>query len=112
MSKEKMKNKHICSECGSLAYWMYMPGGSGSIEEDVYCDECVPRGCSCNQEPFTIQSMRWHKEEGHNFKLGYWRNVSNGKTISVSPLIIPLDEKNREYPCCEYFYEKDGLDIN
>ena len=26
-------------------------------------------------------------------------------------LYIPLDEKGREYPCCEYDYDEDGFDF-
>lgn len=37
-----MDNK-LCDKCQSPAIWYYMP--SSDIQ---YCDECVPRGCSCN----------------------------------------------------------------
>lgn len=66
-------------KCGNKAVWFHMPG-SGR-----YCDDCVPRGCSCNEEPTD----------------GDWENpnVENWKEIT--------DEQGRLFPCCEYFYMAD-----
>lgn len=36
--------KLVCLECNKIATWFYMP----SSKNFVYCDEHVPRGCSCN----------------------------------------------------------------
>lgn len=33
-----------CCNCGKKALFSYMPG------DDNYCDKCVPRGCSCNED--------------------------------------------------------------
>ena len=33
-----------CTNCGKKAVWSYMPG------KENFCDACVPRGCTCNQE--------------------------------------------------------------
>lgn len=33
-----------CSECGEKAVWEYTP----SSRELGYCDNCIPRGCSCS----------------------------------------------------------------
>ena len=57
------------------AVWLYMPN---SKEHPYYCDECVPRGCSCNLEP----------------KNGDWENPDEW--------IQPLDKLGREYPCIEF----------
>jgi hypothetical protein len=38
-----------CNSCDNIATWMYMPGN----ENYCYCDNCVPRGCSCNINPNT-----------------------------------------------------------
>ena len=70
-----MDKEYIC-ECGKTAVWMYMPGR----EEDVACDDCVPRGCSCNMEPI---DENWENEDPDNWK-------------------EPTDEKGRKYPCCEW----------
>ena len=64
----------ICEECGRLATWVYMPNG------DLRCDNCVPRGCSCNQEP---KDGNYENEDPSN-----WEE--------------PTDEKGRKYPCCEW----------
>ena len=42
----------IKCKCGKLATWYYMP----SEHNWVYCDNCVPRGCSCCEW--------WHDKEG------------------------------------------------
>ena len=34
-------------DCGNIATWLYMPCSS-SKENPFYCDDCVHRGCSCN----------------------------------------------------------------
>jgi hypothetical protein len=34
-------------KCGKVAVWQYMPA-STSDKEIFRCDDCVPRGCSCN----------------------------------------------------------------
>lgn len=44
-----MKELCIKESCKKMAVWYYMPGR----EEIYYCDEHVPRGCSCNINPDT-----------------------------------------------------------
>ena len=39
MEKEKC-------DCGAVAVWCYMPGYSGGGNPH-HCEDCVPRGCSC-----------------------------------------------------------------
>lgn len=40
-----MKKKCECG-CGKVATWCYLPN-----DGDWYCcDDCVPRGCSCNND--------------------------------------------------------------
>jgi len=64
-----------CSYCGIReSVWTYMPGSSNA------CDECVPRGCSCNAEPLP------GKEESND----------------PADFVEPRDEKGRLYPCCEW----------
>ena len=73
--------KDYC-DCGKIATWLYMPSYSGPQHNDFYCDECVPRGCSCNLEC----------KDG---------NCDNQATDNWYQ---PIDEQGRKYPCCEYFY--------
>jgi hypothetical protein len=37
-------SKIKCISCDAKAVWCYMPG----TDNNYYCDEHVPRGCSCN----------------------------------------------------------------
>ncbi len=64
-----------CDICNKKAIWFYMPG------KEQYCDECVPRGCSCNIEP----------------KDGDYDNLDPKNWVEE------LDNEGREYPCCEYW---------
>jgi hypothetical protein len=65
-----------CSYCETKdATWMYAPG-------DMYaCDDCVPRGCSCNVVP----------------KDGNWENTDNDNWEQAT------DEQGRMLPCIEWF---------
>ena len=72
-------------DCGKKAVWLYMPSYTGPQHNDYYCDDCVPRGCSCNAEL---------KDNC----------IDDGNSDNYYQ---PLDDKGREYPCCEFFYIKD-----
>lgn len=63
-----------CHSCGKPAIWSYMPGDAEA------CDDCVPRGCSCNEEPAD----------------GDYENASTGNFVQ------PLDARGRQFPCCEW----------
>ncbi len=40
-----------CWRCGKLAVWHYSPSYKGKREwREMYCDRCVPRGCSCEMD--------------------------------------------------------------
>ena len=44
----KMKSFWRCRKCEKkLATWIYMPD-DGQEDIQLCCDECVPKGCSCN----------------------------------------------------------------
>ena len=40
-----------CSLCSKKATWCYMPGVAS------YCDSCVPRGCSCNEDESGVEEL-------------------------------------------------------
>lgn len=90
-------NKELC-ECGKMAVWVNMPGFS-SGDSPYFCDDCVPRGCDCNyydiseELPQGIENVDWkyHSKE--------------------KQLFTYLDDQGREEPCCEYWYDEDGFDI-
>ena len=96
--------KELCN-CGKVAVWTYGPGYSNE-SNSVFCDDCVPRGCSCNHRYVDVNT--YHPpldepdlpegEEGKD-----WKWVDEGKTHWCS-----IDEQEREYPCVEFWYEEDG----
>jgi len=104
-----MKKLEKCT-CGSDAVWLLM-SASEAHSNPFYCDNCVPRGCSCNMRSIDISTYdsldndmpegienkdwRWVSEDTENF-LKYWTYI---------------DEFGREYPCCEFDYEEDGFDF-
>lgn len=89
MGKEK------CYECGELAQWYYLPGG-GDPKEDYFCDNCVPRGCSCNKE----------------LKEGIEELIDGNQIINPpEDFYEPVDEQGRKYPCCEFMYSEQGYDL-
>lgn len=71
-----------CFNCDKEATWFYAPGK----EEDVACDDCVPRGCSCNLELKSgVKEIPYH--EGINDAEDYYQ---------------PVDDLGREFPCIEW----------
>jgi hypothetical protein len=123
-----------CCGCGKEVqeYWMYMPGE----EDESYCENCVPRGCSCNNEYFEFDIDSIDKEQQIEFflKRRHFNVINYGssthvrgqelETITDRNLIkamfynftqeqlshleiVPLDENGRHYPCCEYWFTKD-----
>ena len=60
--------------CGKPATWVYMPGTA------VVCDDCVPRGCSCQQEP----------------------RDGNHENDDPDNWFDPVDKNGRKIPCVEW----------
>jgi len=74
-----------------------MPG------DEVFCDQCVPRGCSCNNIDFSIEELNHIKKENLNYRFSYSFNKNkDGKISHLNFYIIPFDDYNREFPCCEF----------
>jgi hypothetical protein len=96
--------KELC-DCGQVAVWTYGPGYSGGGNPN-YCDDCVHRGCSCNYRYVDVNS--YHPpldnpdlpegEEGKD-----WKWLDEEKTHWCH-----IDDKGREYPCVEYWYDEEG----
>ena len=107
MSKRKPRI-HRCSKCNRTAVWMYMPGRYGHY---MYCDEHVPRGCSCNNydleydgEPEKYRPVAWWSRDNQNLekidtvrkKNSYhYQYLYDGKLL----------------PCCEYDHEPEGIEF-
>ena len=66
-----------CSKCPRMATWSYDPDPNGLY----YCDECVPRGCSC-------RNIHWGDDD---------RDPE-----------MELDEDGRQLPCIEYRRDPEG----
>lgn len=139
------KSKYPCIECGKEAKWLYMPGDEeSSLEDGFYCDDCVSRGCSCNEESLYFNDEHEDKEELFSqakslrerintysyIMINYGkkehccgkeletikdikliRNIVNNVTCEQLRHFTfkPLDEKGREYPCCEFEYSENGF---
>lgn len=95
MTKMMKKRIHRCSMCDNDAKWYYMPHTNG---RRYYCDNHVPRGCSCNKysihefgEPETSQKFYWCNKEETIYEY--------------------LDDNNLPYPCCEFDYEENGQEF-
>jgi hypothetical protein len=70
------------------------------------CDDCVPRGCDCNHRYIDVNAYHPALEdpdlpEGEEGK--DWKWLDDEKTHWCH-----IDEKGREYPCAEYWYEEEG----
>lgn len=95
----------ICNK--NEATWLYLPGHKDN--KVFFCDDCVPRGCSCNV--YNIEEFPLN--ENKNVKYIFWDSKIEHFTKEKQKNSIfyePVDEKYRRYPCCEYDYSKDGFD--
>lgn len=99
--------KYQC-ECGKLATWSYMPNTSQPCYT-YYCDDCVPRGCSCNEE-YTVKSPQAHEngygEDPPTDGNRYWKWIDKDIRWAYT------DNKGRELPCIEYWHSDDGYEVN
>lgn len=76
MDYSNKNDKETCDLCGKSVVWFYMPG------TEQYCDDCVPRGCSCNEYPLD----------------GNFENTDPNNWEEQR------DTKGRLLPCCEFFF--------
>ena len=91
--------KELC-KCKNIATWIYMPG-SDNRETPYYCDNCVPRGCSCDHHYLV--------EEYDDSPPNNNENV-DWKWIEKDKIWCHIDEKGREFPCIEYDYDENGFE--
>ena len=98
--------KELC-DCGKTATWVYMPGYSNGGNPN-YCDDCVPRGCSCNHRYVDVNAYHppLEKPEYPTIKDKPWIWIEEGKVWTH------VDESGRQFPCCEYMHDEDGWDNN
>lgn len=110
LMKKRLKK---CSCCDKTATWIYMPSGDG---KRWYCDDCVPRGCSCN-----LRSLEYGGEPNGKSNVIWWSKKAYNKCTDDFLLVklatkerMPdsfyyeyVDEKGRRKPCCEFSYVDD-----
>lgn len=88
-----------------------MPCSTGN---SYFCDECVPRGCSCNRSYFEEEDTAFLNKGGsyvfeHLIKYRTKFRIEDRKIGGEeSPYlshkyVVELDEQGREKPCCEYW---------
>ena len=98
--------KELC-DCGKIATWIYVPGFSGG-DSPFFCDDCVPRGCSCNHEYVDTESYVPSLDKP-NLPLESDMPI---KWLEEGKIWCRVDEQGREYPCCEYDYDENGFDFD
>lgn len=99
--------KKKCSVCKTKdAEWLYEPMGD---RKNFFCDDCVPRGCTCNidfleyGEPLDNKNLIYYTKE--DLKDGYPDdNVGSKERKEDSIAYEELDDKGRKEPCQEYSY--------
>lgn len=99
LTDESKPDTDYCCVCGKEAVWCYMPGG------ECYCDDCVPRGCSCNVdniqefgEPKTDGPVMWWSEKECVEEPGSLERKEDSFFYEC------LDEHGRRNHCCEFMW--------
>lgn len=73
----EMKHAYaLCIKCGCRAVWFYVPIGGRE-----YCDNCVPRGCSCNTDPDTGEEEL--DEKGRRYPCCEFEHINDELTKAV-----------------------------
>ena len=92
-------------DCGNKATWLYMPGfREGS---PFFCDECVHRGCDCNHRYVDVNAYHPPLE---NPDMPDGIEGIDWKWIEEDKIWCSIDDKGREWPCCEYDYDEEGYE--
>ena len=99
--------KELCRSCKiNIAVWCRLSYSylEEYYQQPFYCDNCVPRGCECNQIHVKDSSVSESNDNPPTAiqYFGKWKWIEPGKVWCW------LDEEGREYPCCEYDYDKEG----
>lgn len=88
-----------------------MPTSTGN---HYFCDSCVPRGCSCNEESMDMEAYYGVKPSGsdilehmikYKIKFRIEDNMLNGEEAPYlsHKRVVRLDNEGREEPCCEFW---------
>jgi hypothetical protein len=82
-----------------------MPGYAGKEESnDYYCDDCVPRGCSCNYIDVRVlvgnETFEDYPPKDSVENIDYRWIVKDERWEEL--------DKGKQIPCCEFWYDKGG----
>ena len=111
-------NKEKC-DCGNIATYLYMPGRSD--EQNFFCEDCVPRGCSCEWTyasrhaygPTPLEEdLMPEGVEGKDWKWIERAADEEYEEIKKGEVWVYIDEQGREYPCCEFMWDANGFNKN
>lgn len=103
------KRIHKCSCCNKIATWSYMPSTS---RRRNFCDDHVPRGCSCN-----VYNIEEFSDSIPNGNVMWW---SKNDDLNIDGSLVKnndsffyeeLDEDGKRSPCCEYDYCPEGIEM-
>lgn len=95
-------------DCGKDAAWIYMPGGKDG--NNFFCDDCVPRGCTCNYRYTKSELAETPPKDKTKWKWIVFKDVPDYVDTPEGEIWVYLDEKGRESPCCEFEYDSEGFD--
>ena len=101
--------KHNC-DCGKTAVYLYMPSNSKD-KNPYFCEDCVPRGCSCNWEHMENEDAIQPPTDGTKWKWIVIENKEGWENVKEGEMWTALDEEGREFPCCEFMYDEKGFEI-
>lgn len=76
-----------CRRCGRPAVWTYSPTYSGKREwRRMFCDQCVPRGCSCQLDRH--DGLPYRDKRGRRIPCGEYTYSADGFILSRTGTII------------------------
>jgi len=110
-----MLPKCKCGHChNNIAVWYYAPSSDMKEENRYYCNDCISStedvGCSCNWHYTDVNAYHPPLDESESpegLENKDWRWVDKSKGSWQY-----LDEKGRPYPCCEYWYDEEGWNVD
>ena len=88
--------KKLACNCGKLAVWSYIPA-SDIRKNREFCEDCVPRGCSCETEYIEYECFPP-------------KDRSDWIWIEENVSWCYVDELGRKSPCCEFWFDENGWD--
>lgn len=98
-------NDVLVCDCGNTATYIYGPNGT------PYCDECVPRGCSCNHRHtklYFVGISDYDQEDIDMMSEEPPPEDLTWKWIEKDKIWAYTDDIGRFFPCCEYMHIESG----